>query len=178
MREIFIIGTVHEGMTPHRELEQVLENLRPDQLLVELQAAKSIKEIKTSGMIPYPDELIFAYEWAKERNIPVNGFDVPVSILGDDLQDNEDIDFIERQKALFTKYSWKDLNKKDVLEGLSKIAPDEITDQAKYDEREVGMLNNITKLMVKDGRVIILTGADHLNFFGKHIPHAIFPLRP
>lgn len=36
MQKIFIIGTIHGKYTPKEELGEILEDLKPDQVLVEL----------------------------------------------------------------------------------------------------------------------------------------------
>ena len=36
MRKIIIIGTIHSGFTPNKELEEVLEKYHPKQLFVEI----------------------------------------------------------------------------------------------------------------------------------------------
>src|SRR3990167_8018180 len=77
MRNIIIIGTVHSGFTPNKELEEVLEKYSPDQLFVEV----AEEYVAKNKLRKYQPEMIFALRWAKKNKIKVNGFDVAENTL-------------------------------------------------------------------------------------------------
>lgn len=64
MQEYFIIGTLHSGLTPKDELEGLLAEIKPDQLLVELPEGYDAKDIKDREVVP--DEMLFAHSWAQK----------------------------------------------------------------------------------------------------------------
>lgn len=51
MRKVIIIGTLHLGSTPHKELEKILKRIRPNRLLVEI----AQEDIENNAIENYPD---------------------------------------------------------------------------------------------------------------------------
>ncbi|MDO8513036.1 MAG: hypothetical protein Q7S37_00845 [bacterium] len=171
MTKIIIVGTLHAGITPNSELEEVIESYKPDQILVEIKNEDIIKDNVDS----YPPEMIFAYQWAKKNGIKVAGFDSDIDVFKEGITDADNQRLIEQQKKLI-KTSWKEFNKKE-NEKLLDIEGIDIVDHQKERERELDMLRNINKIIINSGVVLIITGCGHLNFFEDNIDRAIFPFR-
>lgn len=174
--QIFVIGTLHLGLTPLDELKEVLEDISPDQILIELPRG-------THG-VGGPDEMVYAKQWARDNGINVDFFDADISVLKDSILENnaEYKELIKRQVQLLQGISWKDANKKATFtEGeLAKIDKELMTkvfDVEKWNRREDEMLKNVVELMQKDGVVAILTGAGHLDFFENSPLETKLPLR-
>jgi len=176
MRKIYIIGTIHKGYTSKEELGAVLKNLSPNQVLVELPDQPIEKTRKSTDV---RDEMMFAYDWAKENNIRVDCFDNDVDILreGMTLDHPKSKELMKYHTGILKHYSWKDLNKKEHAHTMDSPLEAEIADPIKQKNRENQMLKNIRGLLIPDGNVVILTGTAHLPFFEHSIPEAIFPLR-
>jgi hypothetical protein len=173
MLKIIIIGTLHADLTPVKELESEFIKYKPDQILVEIAEG----EIKNENILKYPPEMIFTYNWAKKNKIKVNGFDAKINIFKSGITDADNLKLLKKQKKLLKNYSWKDLNKKENDELLNINDLNKIIDRKKEREREIKMLSNIRKLIIKNGAVLVVTGSAHLNFFEKHFKKAIFPYR-
>jgi pheromone shutdown protein TraB len=171
MRKIIVIGTLHAGLTPKNELKDILSSYKPDQLLVEIQE----KDIQAKTISSYSDEMVFAYEWAKENNILVIGFDVNINILkeGKTQADNQRV--IEKQKAIIHQHDWKDFNQNKYLKLLDEFKRN-LVDGEKWKEREKKMLSNILDNVINTGVIVVLTGAGHIPFFIEHLKDAEFPL--
>lgn len=172
-RKIIIIGTLHAGITPNDELKEVIENFKPDQILVEI----SNEDIDKNDLSSYPPEMIFACTWAKNNNVKVAGFDSKMNVLKEGVMLNDNQDVIEKQKNLIKNLSWKDFNKIENEKLLDGDGIEEIVDSEKDKARELEMLNNIDSFIIKNGTVLIITGIAHLNFFERNINKAIFPFR-
>lgn len=179
MKEIIVVGTIHLNWTPKEEIEDVLAELKPDQLLVEL----SPNELKRSRHESIRDEMFFAYDWAKNNNIPVAVFDIEQSGLKEGVTGKEP-EFIEHEMKsmdLLKNYSWKDLNKIEPwqiseIASLEKEIEEKYFDKEKSKQREFQMLKNIKEKLI-DGRNVVVTGAGHLTFFKEHLPEAKLPFR-
>ncbi len=181
MRKIIIIGTLHGRLTPRKELKQILDDLQPDQVFVEM-TPNEVKKIRQSKSIR--DEMIFALEWAKEREIKTDYFDrnegeLKSGVTGKEL---DLIKLLKKMKKIIQTYSWKELNKEapwkttplvDIENKINK----RFVDVKKSKEREEKMLENINNKIMTTGKIVILTGVGHLSFFEKKIPNAIFPFR-
>ena len=174
MRKIYIIGTVHNIIPKYQEeLKSVLENINPNQILVEIVQ----KDLEKRNFKKYPKEMVYAYRWGIRNKKKVNGFDGPINIVKSIIKKN--LKEIEKQVfKIINKHNWKDWNKSkyDKDTEISKVM-NKIIDQHKHKLRQKRMLNNILKMMVKDGKILILTGSYHLRFFEKNLKEAIFPLR-
>jgi len=176
MQRVVVIGTLHLGLTPKSELKKTLDELDPDQLLVELPADKSVRVDAAA----HSDEMQFAANWAGTKGIPVNFFDINTgSILkGDNVEDDPDYQKLVAEEITEAKaYTWKQLNSKAPWEKgrLGEIGRNmfrDYIDLEKWNAREVSMLENIERLMLRDGTIIILTGAGHLDFFENNLPGA------
>ncbi len=177
MRKIIVIGTVHGGFTPNNELQDVLENFKPGQLLVEI----AEEDIKKDNLKEYPSEMICAYNWAKKRKIPVNGFDSTINVLAEGITEEHNKKAIKIQLKRIERYTWKDLNKEEYLKMVdSELLPpplNQLIDEKKMKQREKEMVKNIKKYIHKKGDIIIITGAGNLKIFEKEFPNAIFPYR-
>jgi len=175
MRTVYIIGTIHNMLPTYtEELKLILENINPDQVLVEIVS----QDLKSKNVRKYPKEMIYASRWGIKHNKIVNGFDSPIKIERKAVTKKE---LKEVEKDMFKvlgKYGWKELNKPnyDHIEELDILA-DKIIDDTKHKLRQKKMLENIRKMMIKNGKVLILTGSYHLNFFEKNLKGALFPLR-
>jgi len=175
MGEIYIIGTEHD-MLPRRknEFQSLLKTLNPDQILVEI-VQKDLKSGKTGK---YPKEMVFAAKWGNKNKKVVMGFDAPIEIARKDNTKQRYIDVLNKVRKLVKGLSWEDINRKSYPHKteVSRLIM-ELIDKKKHDAREKQMLKNVRKMTLKDGKILILTGAMHLDFFEKHIKGAIFPLR-
>ena len=175
MQKIFIIGTIH-GHTPSEELKKVVENLNPDQLLIELpeDAPEKFKKKKDIR-----DEMMFMYRWAKEKRIPVYLFDEYQPLFNDGMSVNspEYKKFIDESRLVLEKYSWKDFNKSEVSKELDNSLSRKLFDPQKAKMREEKMLAKIKRHMISDGSIVIITGTSHLDFFKNQLPDIILPLR-
>ena len=173
-REIIVIGTVHEGWTPNKELKDVLEKIKPTQILVEI----TQEDINNDKFENYPPEMVFAHKWAERKKVKVNGFDSSINILKADATTTDEKKVIKAFEYLLKKrkFTWKDMNK----ENLQKIFCETnnlLIDDAKDKQRQREMLKNIIHTIMKSGKIVIITGAGHLNFFEKHLKNAVFPFR-
>ena len=173
MRKIVIIGVLHAGLTPESELEEVLEKYGPDQLLIEI-VEKDIIERKLDS---YPPEMVFAYTWAKKKKVKVSGFDSKTRILKAGMTEEDNQKVVDDQKMLMKNYSWRDMNQMEYLRKLNTHSARNLIDPKKEEKRELEMVRNINTLMIKEGKILVITGCGHLIFFEKHIPSALFPFR-
>ena len=176
MRKIIIVGTLHAGLTPEDELKEVLEKFNPDQVLVEIIQ----KDIDNKKFDSYPSEMIFAYKWANNKGIKVRGFDYKINVLKEKMTEEDNKKVIEEQKELIKKtgkFDWKDMNKEENLKLLKIESAERLVDPKKEKKREIEMLENINKVMISKGVVVIITGVGHLGFFRKNIKDALFPFR-
>lgn len=180
MKKVIIIGTIHLNWTPREELWEVLNNINPDQVLVELSGEELNMRPRSDSI---RDEIFSAYDWAIQNNKLVNYFDTEDSPLKDGVTGKEP-EFLEHElksKELLKNYSWKDLNKtepwriSEVKELEDKIT-EKYFDMKKSKEREQKMLGNILNKLI-EGTNVVITGAGHLSFFEKEIPDAILPFR-
>ncbi len=175
MQKIFIIGTIHSH-TPHGELKKILEDLNPNQLLIELpeDAIEKFNEKKDMR-----DEMMYAYQWAKEKRIPVYFFDEyqPLFNNGMSVNSPEYKTLINKSKPILEKYSWKDFNTSKISKKFDNLLSRKLFDPKKAKIREKKMLTKIKEYMISDGNIVIITGTGHLDFFKDQLPDAILPLR-
>ena len=172
MRKIIIIGTLHLGLTPNKELREVLDEIKPDQLLVEINE----RDIKNNNFKKYIPEMVFAYRRAKKKKISVSGFDSSINVLSQGMTEKDKKRIIQKQKRLAKGHNWKDLNKEKYLK-LLRGSEEGLIDWKKEQKREEKMLQNIKKAMQPNGKIVIVTGCGHLSFFEKSIKDAVFPFR-
>ena len=155
------------GLTPKEELQKLLEQYHPDQLLIEIKE----EDLKTKKIENYPSEMIFTYAFAKENNIEVKGFDAKV----EGILKKEEKELIKKEGEIIKNLSWKEMNKKENQNKLRKVSK-EFMDTKKEEERQYKMLKNINKKMRKDKTIMILTGCGNLDFFKRHIKESLLPL--
>lgn len=177
MRKIYIIGTLHNMLPKYKEeLKSLLEDINPDQVLVEIVD----KDLKTKKIRKYPKEMRFAYRWGMKHDKKTNGFDTPIDVVKKSVTKKELKKAEEEALSIIDKYglTWKDFNKPK-YEHIKEIdiLENQIIDRPKDKLRQRQMLENIQKMIIEDGTVLILTGAGHLSFFEQNIKEAIFPLR-
>ena len=173
MRNIYVIGTVHNMLPKHKEeLNSILEDINPDQILIEILK----KDLKSRKIRKYPKEMVYAYRWGIRHKKKVNGFDSPIEIEKKSVTKRELKEFDRIMLKIIGKYNWKKLNKPK-YDKIGDKAINQVIDRKKLGLRQKQMLENIRKMMAKDGIILILTGAYHLRFFEKKIRGAVFTLR-
>ena len=79
MNTKYLIGTIHSGHTDKKELAHVLENIDPDQVLIELPEGFSEASVREREVVP--DEMLFAYDWTRENGVSRACFDVDSEIV-------------------------------------------------------------------------------------------------
>jgi pheromone shutdown protein TraB len=180
MNRIIIIGTFHLGLTPKNDLLKILEDIKPDQLLVEFPQEESARVHASQ----HSDEMDFAVTWAATKTIPVDYFDADVSILRNGISEEnpEYQQLVNEQVEEIKAFSWQTLNKKEPwqegrLASIERTLFRKFFDPQKWTDREEQMLENIKKIKSTQGTVLILTGAGHLDFFERELSEAEFPFR-
>ncbi len=173
MQKIVIIGTLHGEYTPKKELEEILNFYSPNQIFVEIYQG----DINKNYLEKYPQEMIFALNWARSKKVELSGFDSEIDIFKGGFSASKNQKIIDQQKPVLNKFNWKDFNKKEIFNKINSLAEKKFIDSAANFIREEEMLNNIKKKIIPDGVVLILTGCGHLDFFEKKIKKADFPLR-
>ena len=124
MQNIIIIGTLHAGLTPNKELKKIFSEYKPTQILVEINQ----DDLDKNDISKYPPEMIFTYRWAIKNNIKVNGFDSKINVFREGVTGNDNQKLIEEQEKLIKNYSWRDFNK---IEKEKLLDIGDITDPAK-----------------------------------------------
>ena len=178
--EIIIIGTLHTGWTPHNKLIELIENIDPDNILVELSKEELSTERRKTSI---RDEMIAVHDWAIESGVPVSTFDSENDILREGITGTEPF-FIEhgqQMKKILKDYSWKDLNddkpwNQPEIKRLDKKMNEKYIDPKKSDKRDIELVNSI-KNLITEGKNVILIGAGHLSFLEEYFSDAKFPLR-
>jgi len=176
MNTKYVIGTIHSGHTDKKELADVLEDIDPDQVLIELPEGFSKASVREREVVP--DEMLFAYDWTRENGVSRACFDVDSGIIEDYFSEDysEDSDeyqeFLDFQDKIIENHNWKDFNKDENLDLLDHPLEDTLFDKAVLKQREKDMLINIKEKIISEGDVAIVTGASHLQFFQKHLENA------
>jgi hypothetical protein len=172
MRKIYFIGTLH-GFTKENELEEILVQLEPNQLIVEIEE----NDIQKNRMSGYPVEMIWATNWARKRRIKVFGMDCDINVLEENKTSEDEKKLLKRERKIINEYGWKNFNQESYLKLLNFPEDEGIVDKSKFGSRQEKMLENIKSNTIRNGNIVVLTGAGHLAFFEEKIPSAIFPLR-
>ncbi len=179
-KNLIIIGTLHCKSTPHQELVEVLENIAPDKLLVELAPEELGAERRKTSI---RDEMLAAYDWAIHTGVAVEVFDSENDILRDGITGQEPAfqEYSEVSKRILRSYSWKELNQADPwnapeLQALDKAMDLQYIDPVKSARRDTMLLNEIKNKIIA-GKNVVLVGAGHLDLLQKHLPDAEFPFR-
>lgn len=173
MSNLIFIGTLHAHLTPHHELQSVLEEYQPELLLVEI----SQEDIDNDSISKYPDEMVFAYQWAQRNDIKVAGFDCDINTLAEGVNEKDNHLAIKEQAKVLAKYSWQEANTVKVDKLLDTPLAKKLDDPQKVKLREQKMLQNVEKMLECDQKIVVVTGSGHLNFFEECFPQALFPLR-
>lgn len=171
-QEIFFIGTLHAGFTNILELKDLVNNLNPDQLFVEIEQ----KDLENETIDSYPSEMIALYNWAKQENILVCGFDSNIDVIKKGKTSKDNADVILKQEEIIKNYDWKEFNKQELNEKLDFISKN-LINYTNWNIREKEMAGNIRQQIIKKGKIIVLTGSAHLSYFKKEFSKAKFPLR-
>ncbi len=175
MKKVFVIGTVHSMMPKYKkELASILEEITPDQILVEIVD----KDLKNKNTKKYPEEMVFAYKWGIKHKKRVDGFDAPISMIKKSVPKKRLKEMDKEVFKIIDRHNWKEWNKKkyDKDKEFEKFM-DEVLDKDKHKLRQRKMLDKIRKMMIKEGKILILTGSYHLRFVEKNLKGAVFPLR-
>ncbi len=173
MKKLFFIGTLHAGLTPTKELAQILVSLKPDQLLLEIHQ----EDISNNYLKNYPVEMIFALRWAKRNKIQVKGFTSHIEMLAKGKNQKDNLSVIKEQKKIIKQYSWHDFNKEKYAKLLNTKNFKALIDLKAWGKCEKVMAKNIKKYQIKNGISVVLCGVGHLSFFEKKFKKAVFPLR-
>jgi len=175
IQNIFLIGTIH-GHTPPKELERIIDKLSPNQLLIELpeDAPKKFNEEKDIR-----NEMMLAYQWAKNKGIPAYLFDEYQPLFNDGMsvESPEFKQYVDEMKPILKKYSWKDFNISEISKQFDSSLATKLFDTKKEKVREEKMLAKIKQHIIPCGNIVIITGTGHLDFFKDQFPGSILPLR-
>ncbi|MGV8150465.1 MAG: hypothetical protein ACP5NV_01930 [Candidatus Woesearchaeota archaeon] len=172
MRRIIIIGTLHAGLTPKKELEELLTKQKPSALFVEIHNS----DIISSNLRTYPSEMVYALKWGFRNNIPVMGFDSRIKTLRRGLTEKDNLKAISDSKNAIGRRTWKDMNNKENLKILDRING-RIIDPDKNKKRNREMLDIIKSALPKKGNIVIVTGCSHLDYFNNNIKDSKILLR-
>ncbi|MCM2325375.1 MAG: hypothetical protein NDI94_02840 [Candidatus Woesearchaeota archaeon] len=170
MRDIRVIGTVH-GYVEGKELIPMLYRFDPDQVLLEVVH----KDFAKNSFDRYPREMIQAYKWSIANRKDVRGFDCEFNIAKKITPMRQE-ELEERMQEIIDRYGWIELNKKKydhIFDSMMVY----LIDMDRHRLRQKQMLKTIEKVMMKDGKVLIICGIGHLEFFEKHLKDAKFILR-
>ncbi len=178
MKEIIVIGTLHHEFTPKSELEELLKEINPDKVLVELSPEEMLRPREDS----IRDEMFFAYDWAIENGKQVDVYDIENDILKEGVTGKEP-DFAKVGSEigeLLKSHSWKEQNNEEVWKTpeytkLEDYITEKYFNAEKIEERDQIMLQNIKDKLI-EGKNLILTGTAHLTFFKEQLPDTILPL--
>ena len=170
MDQLFFLGTIHENITPPEELIEMIDELQPDTLLVEI----TQEAIESQVVSMYPPEMQAALEWAGKKNVPVYGFDEDIDIHLSEIDEEQMQTDLEKQKQYFRNVGWKEANKAQHRNN-GKSFFETYCDMNLFRKRQDKMAKNIKKY--SSGKTVVITGAAHIEFFSKEFPQAKFPLR-
>ena len=170
-RELVILGTMHHMFPKNKEeFKSILEKINPDQILIEIDK----KDIGSKNLQTYPKEMLFAYKWALKNKKQVDFFDIDLNLWKKGVSQKDENKI---QKEWFKKYGrkdWKFFNKSTERTRKKIWTIDVLLDKKKMNVRQKIMLKNIKKMSLKQGKILILTGAYHLDFFRKNLKNINF----
>ncbi len=175
MRKIIVIGTMHR-MMPQAEAEfaTLLEQYSPQQLLVEIDN----DDLQRNQINDYPKEMIFAVKWAKERGLPVLGFDCKINTSRVGIDPDFEEQVIERQLKVLGNRSWIELNVSSVNRELEQVDGfDSLVDKDAVILRHKVILENARQRAATEGVIVLLTGCANLDVFDGQLEDSVLPLR-
>ena len=179
-KEIIVIGTLHSSWTQHDELITLLEEYDPDKLLVELSPEELSEERRKTSI---RDEMFAAYDWAREKGVPVDVFDEENDVLREGVTGKELMfkEYEQQSRRILKGYSWKKLNQDEPwntpeLKELDEKMNRYYVDPKKSKKREKQLIENIRSLSYR-GRNVVLVGVGHLATLENQLVDAQFPLR-
>jgi hypothetical protein len=173
-RKIIVIGTMHNMFPKAKgELDRILEKINPDQVFVEIDS----KDLNSKALNSYPKEMIFAYKWALKNKKVIGAFDIDMELNKKESTQEKENKIEKDWMNKYAKKDWRYFNKdtSKIRESIWTI--EKILDKKKILTRQKIMLKNIKNLALKEGTILVLTGAFHLDFFSKNLKGAIFPYR-
>lgn len=170
---MIFIGTLHGGITPVKELINLIGKFHPDQILVEIVDS----DLTRGSVAKYPSEMRAVLAWARRRKVSIKGFDARISTFKEGLTVQDNKKTIRDQLKIIGDRSWKLFNKDRYLKMLDTPSFDALVDMKKYRQREYRMAKNIRKRASKSGSVVVVTGCGHLSYFESVFRQAKFPLR-
>ncbi len=179
MLSIYLVGTLHGGLTPHTELQTILEELKPQQVFVELTDKEVLSLVEGKSL--FRDEMVFIYNWARKYGVEVVNYDIENDILkpGVNGSEPEFRRLVGEQKKILDQFSWKDLNKSenwDISEDFQELDVQLhklFLDKDKGVIREQGMFERINKSILEEGIVVVFCGTGHLQFFKENLADSI-----
>lgn len=170
------IGTIHCGITDNDELIEIINNLNPEFILIEMVQ----EDIDNNTIENYPDEMKYVLNWCKEKNILCYGFDSNIDISHKNYSKENESRLIEFQMREIKKRNWKEFNNSKICKLIDCNESFEVIDSFKERTREIEMKNNILNILEinksKFKQGIVITGCGHLDFFRKEFVDANFPL--
>lgn len=86
-------------------------------------------------------------------------------------------DMLEYEEKIIEQYNWKEFNTKKVSDLLDFSLKEKLFDQSVLNKREQEMLENIQEKSIDDGKIVIVTGADHIDYFHDNLKNSCIPLR-
>jgi hypothetical protein len=170
--DVNFIFAFHDKI-PSVELNGILSATNPTTVFVEIPPA----DFEQNDMHQANLEMIQALLWALRNHRDVYGFDCPMKTKPDSYSEATDKKIKLGMKEFDSRYSWRDGNRQSVSHELAVLLIP-FTDPNKMDQRHECMLQNIRLRLPNHGKVLILTGAYHSDFFRGQFPTAHFPAAP
>jgi len=175
MRRFSVIGTAHvKNADLFEALEAALEDAAPDQLLLEIPDAA----VRSGDMAGQKPEMLMAYQWAKQRGIPIRGHEpAGPPILRDGLDAERLRQLVLEMEALIANLPVRETI--DVFCGRSSLESAteqrldavvrELVDPQKALARTQAMIKEVHRVASADGAIVIVCG-------GAHAPHLVTSL--
>lgn len=174
MRTIYLIGTVH-FMMPQREMELklLLQVMDPDQVFVQIDD----DDMKFGNKQYAAKEMLYAYDWAIQRNKKVVCYDKRMDLSSYYLEEEKKKEVKEEMAHLLAGTNWKEFNKinTEIYKKFEKLKL-LLVDENKERERHYAMLANIERNLIDKGKILVITGIGHLPYFERNLKDALFPL--
>lgn len=176
MQRLFVLGTAHIA-DPRllMALEDALLAADPDQLILEMPDDAAI----SGDVASQKPEMLFAYNWARERGVPVRGHEPSgLSVLRDGLSPEQIDGLVQEMDALLLEL----LPRRIIDLFCARVSPeapaerrlvaliDELIDREKGLVRTQAMIAAVRDLAAPDGVVLIVCGANHVSHMAAMLP--------
>lgn len=181
MKQIILIGTLHLGLTPKKDLIAEISKHKPDKLLIELTEEEVVAGANESNR----DEMFVALNYAVANHISYELYDVDFSTLLSGITGSEP-DFVELheeiEKCIRGKgLDWKQTNQPgsiiDVeINKIDRKIVDRFFDKDKIKKRNQLLAKNIEGNLI-EGNNVVVTGSGHIDHLLRDLPGSIAPLR-